>query len=82
MENIGWTPVLGAEKVEGGFIIKVEDWLGAGCNKPATKLYLNKEGYSKNKDNALVIPVEDAKEPYAPIRSNDFFKPLTETENE
>lgn len=54
-EEIGWTPVLGVEKVEGGFVYKVTDWLGSGCNKPPLNLYVAKNGYVNNKSQAEII---------------------------
>ena len=78
VENVGWTPVLATEREGEGFIVKVEDWLGAGCNKPASKLYLTEQGYSKNRDSAMVIETKFN----IPIRTTELFKPLEDTEDE
>lgn len=53
----GWTPVLGTEEYKDGFIIKVTNWLGDGCNKPSLDLYVAEDGFTNKKDLAKVLPI-------------------------
>lgn len=52
---IGWSPVLASELYNGGFVLKVIDYIGGVGNKPATGLYISVSGYTIDITKALLI---------------------------
>lgn len=69
----GWTPVLGAEEYKDGFVMKVTDWLGDGCNKPPQTLYVAEEGFTTDKRMAKILPLYKEGLELAPARAEDIF---------
>lgn len=61
----GWTPSLAIVQTGVGSVVMVTDWIGGSGTKPKSGVYVGREGYTENLNEAVVL--YDAQGPQGPV---------------